>query len=328
MQSATGLHQVWGRIEIQHLINVSGGSMYMHREWCSVSMLHRPCEYMHMGMHKVHYSLDMLSPPNLTPICIYSPILPYYVWMFMLSSCLSIYWSLTLWVLLSVSSLLLGTMFMVCSCILLTLLLLCLFMSVCSHLLLLELPCTFFCRGCFMMFQYSVYGIICTWSELIPEILFSCYWYYFKMFAFPSYYVVCYCDSDCVWSIVMMVIAYRSTCSMGPWSPILSLDCYSRLYWNKIIVSGSIIIPIISCLSLDQGFIMVLIIIWINWYPIYHQHNASYLTMNNSMAWLGIRGSNGGALICNKAICISSLISIHFPWYISQTSTWPLLWWW
>ena len=42
----------------------------------------------------------------------------------------------------SVSSLLLGTMFMVFSCVLLTWMLLCLFLSVSSLLLLLELPCT------------------------------------------------------------------------------------------------------------------------------------------------------------------------------------------
>ena len=45
------------------------------------------------------------------------------------------------------------------------------------------------CGEHFMMFQYSVYQIICMLSKLIPEILFSCDECYFKLFAVLSYYV-------------------------------------------------------------------------------------------------------------------------------------------
>ena len=42
-----GLHQVWGRTEIQCLITVLGGSMNMLRQGCSLSMLHRTCKKVH-----------------------------------------------------------------------------------------------------------------------------------------------------------------------------------------------------------------------------------------------------------------------------------------
>ena len=45
-----GLHRVWGRNEIEHLIYVLGGSIYMFRQWCSLSMSHRTCENMHGGV--------------------------------------------------------------------------------------------------------------------------------------------------------------------------------------------------------------------------------------------------------------------------------------
>ena len=88
------------------------------------------------------------------------------------------------------------------------------------------------CGKCFMMFQYSIYGIICMLSKLVPEIFFSCDGCYFKVLTVPSYYVACHCDSDCVWSIVMLLITYSNNCSMGPWSSFFSLDCYSRPYWK------------------------------------------------------------------------------------------------
>ena len=42
--TTAGLHQVWGRTEMLHLIYVLGGSMHMLRQGCSKSMLHRTCE--------------------------------------------------------------------------------------------------------------------------------------------------------------------------------------------------------------------------------------------------------------------------------------------
>ena len=56
----------------------------------------------------------------------------------------------------------------------------------------------FICGEFFIMFQYSIYQIICMLSELIPEILFSCDGCYFNLFAVPSYYAACHCDLDCV----------------------------------------------------------------------------------------------------------------------------------
>ena len=34
--------------------------------------------------------------------------------------------------------------------------------------------------------------------------------------------------------------------------------------------------------------------------------------LNNSVTGLGIPGFNGVAFICNKVLCISSLVSMHF----------------
>ena len=34
--------------------------------------------------------------------------------------------------------------------------------------------------------------------------------------------------------------------------------------------------------------------------------------LNSSVVWLGSPGSSGVILICNKAICMSSLVSMHF----------------
>ena len=72
-----------------------------------------------------------------------------------------------------------------------------------------------------MMFQYSVYQIICMVSELVPEILLSCDKCYFKMFAVPSYYVACHCNLNCVRSIVMVMISYANNCCMDPQAPII-----------------------------------------------------------------------------------------------------------
>ena len=66
----------------------------------------------------------------------------------------------------------------------------------------------------FMLFQYSIHWIICMSSDLIPEILFSCDGCYSNMFVAPSYCAACHCDSDCVWSIVMVVIVYAN---IVPW---------------------------------------------------------------------------------------------------------------
>ena len=81
---------------------------------------------------------------------------------------------------------------------------------------------------CFILFSYFIYRIICMSSELIPEILFSCDGCCFDMFAVPSHYVACHCDSDCLGSIVMVVITCTNNCPVGPWSTILLLNCYSR----------------------------------------------------------------------------------------------------
>ena len=81
-----------------------------------------------------------------------------------------------------------------------------------------------------MMFQYSIYHIICILSKLISGILFSCDGCYFNMSVICSYYAACHGDLDCVWSIVMVVVTYDNNCFMGRWSPILSLDYYTRPY--------------------------------------------------------------------------------------------------
>ena len=47
--TTAGLHQVWRRNEIWSLIYILRGSMYMLRQGCSLSMLHRTCEKLHGG---------------------------------------------------------------------------------------------------------------------------------------------------------------------------------------------------------------------------------------------------------------------------------------
>ena len=58
-----------------------------------------------------------------------------------------------------------------------------------------RIPLHLICGECSMIFQYSVYHIICMSSELVPEILFSSDGCYLQMFAVPNY-AACHCDSD------------------------------------------------------------------------------------------------------------------------------------
>ena len=60
IQPTVGLHQVWGKTEIQWLINVLGGFMCMFSQGYSLSMLHRTCEYMQRCIRLV-----ALSMPNI-----------------------------------------------------------------------------------------------------------------------------------------------------------------------------------------------------------------------------------------------------------------------
>ena len=113
-------------------------------------------------------------------------------------------------------------------------------------------------------------------SKLVPEILFSCDGYCFNVFAVQSYYAACHCNLDCIVSMVMFVITCTNNYSTGLQYPILLLNHFSRSYQKETIISGSIIILIVSYLSLDQCFIIVIIIISVNWYPIYYWHNALY----------------------------------------------------
>ena len=129
--------------------------------------------------------------------------------------------------------------------------------------------------------------------------------------------VPCYCPSSLsnsyyIGMVMVMVISLPYYCAMGPYINVFSLNTYSRRYWKNRILSGSIIFLIIfvclftntlwcsSSLSMLIGILFIIGMI-----PLVGP-------LNTSFAGLGSPGPSGIIVICNKARCISELVSWHF----------------
>ena len=62
--------------------------------------------------------------------------------------------------------------------------------------------------------------------------------------------VSCLCYIYSAWSVVVVMVSFSHYCTVGPQSTIFSVNHYSRPYWNKIIISRSIMVRIF-CLSFN-----------------------------------------------------------------------------
>ena len=111
-------------------------------------------------------------------------------------------------------------------------------------------------------------------AYLIPEALLQCDGCHLHMFALYLCYhiVMCILYDQSLW-----LCSPLST--VAPWVQfsVISLNHCSRpyCYWNKIIISESIIGLVSFCLSLQQCLI-VLHIVCIYWWPLEYWHNTCY----------------------------------------------------
>ena len=98
-------------------------------------------------------------------------------------------------------------------------------------------------------------------GELVPEVLFGCYWCCFYVFAVSVDYVSSFCESYCVGSVAMVMVTSTNHCA------IILLNHYllkkKHNFWQYHI----------SC------FIIFIIIVQIIWQPISYWHDASYCTV-------------------------------------------------
>ena len=66
-------------------------------------------------------------------------------------------------------------------------------------------------------------------GQLVPKVLFGCDGCCFDVFAVSVDYVACFCESYCVGSVTMDMVASTNHCAIGSGSNIL-LNNYSRPY--------------------------------------------------------------------------------------------------
>ena len=111
--------------------------------------------------------------------------------------------------------------------------------------------------------------------------------------------------------------------------PIVSLNCYISPYWNRVIISESIMVLASFFLSFHWCCMLVIITIYIYYWCIEYWHSVFIGWLNNSVAELDSSCPSGVDLICNKAICVSVwismyILSIYFE-NLMHASTCPLL---
>ena len=143
-------------------------------------------------------------------------------------------------------------------------------------------------------------------------------------------------NSSCVGDLylvlpVMIVIALAYYCTIGPWSPIFPLNCYScpvgidiKIFEVSLSQSflSNLCITFLWCsssLSILIGFLYITDIM---------PHTGQ---LNSNVAGLGRPWPSGVVLICSNTMCISPPESEHFfiVWLMNlmQASTCLLLWW-
>ena len=123
---------------------------------------------------------------------------------------------------------------------------------------------------------------------------------------------------------MVVVITFILDGSMGPQSPIFSLNHYSRPYGERNKFFLNIFVLFNFALSVYQCFVMFVINISTNWQSIYYWHYASVRGIN--VAGLGRPCASSVVLICS--MCMSFLELTHFFIahfiYLMHASTCPL----
>ena len=70
-------------------------------------------------------------------------------------------------------------------------------------------------------------------------------WFVLSLHACCSWWLIFLsCYMYCVWSVVMVMVSFSNYCTLVSWSTFFSLDHYSIPYWNKIIISGGVMVLI------------------------------------------------------------------------------------
>ena len=102
--------------------------------------------------------------------------------------------------------------------------------------------------NCFIM-SFSV-SLVLSLDSWFPEVLIRCDVCHLLMYTVSHYQPFCLCHMYLAWSVIVPLVPFVHYCSMGPWYPVLSLDHYSRPYWNRNVIYFSVTVSVSFCLSL------------------------------------------------------------------------------
>ena len=146
-----------------------------------------------------------------------------------------------------------------------------------------------------MSFTASIFLCLFNWSQR----------YYLTVISVVLMYLLFLVISHLVFLQVLcmicccVMVSFSNYCTMCPWSTIFLLNCYSRSYRNKVVISDNIIVLTFSCLSLT----------------------------NTSCCSSSLFSLNGSLLSTGMMPLIELLLLIVHLFKLMYASTCPLLWW-